>query len=462
MMQAASSNKWLTPIVPQLSQMQMEQMIADAYLTAQRRVNAERSNAQVTDRWHEKGARSSQVPPVWDWVTWLILAGRGWGKTRTAVEWALMKARTMPGSRGAIVCATAADARDVMVEGESGFLNVAKGSDMPTYEPSKRRLTWANGSQATLYSAEKPRQLRGPQHHWFVADELAAWQYPETWDMLMFGMRLGEHPQGVVATTPRPTKIIRELMAATTTHLTRGNTFENADNLAPSFLSQIVAKYQGTRLGRQELEAEILDDVPGALWTRQLLDDYRIKQVPELRRIVVAVDPAVTNNEESAATGIVVTGLGEDRHGYVLQDASMKGSPAEWGRKVVQLYDHYKADRIIAETNNGGDMIKHVITTAAADMHQKRERLHAEVSFTQVHASRGKYTRAEPVSALYEQGRIHHVGVLAALEDEMCTWLPGETSPDRMDAMVWAFTELMLDGLGMDNTELATAFGWQG
>ncbi len=396
--------------------------------------------------WYEHGARPSQVPPEGDWSTWLILAGRGWGKTRTAVEWALMKARTMPGSRGAIVAATSADARDVLVEGESGFLNVAQGSDLPTYEPSKRRLTWANGSQATLYTAEKPRQLRGPQHHWFVADELAAWQYPETWDMLMFGLRLGEHPQGIVATTPRPTKIVRELIKSQFTHLTTGSTYENRDNLAPSFFTQIISKYEGTRLGRQELNAELLEDTPGAIFNRDNLDEYRINVAPKLAKLVVAVDPAATATEDSDETGIIVAGSTPEKHGYILHDGTMKDSPSAWGKRVVQLHDSHMADCVVVETNNGGDMLELVIRTAAEAMRRSGERPTSQIVIRKVHASRGKYTRAEPVSALYDQGRVHHVGVQAKLEDQMCSFVPGELDgpDDRLDAMVWAITYLLL------------------
>jgi phage terminase large subunit-like protein len=393
--------------------------------------------------WYMHGARPTQVPPDWDWMTWLILAGRGWGKTRTAVEWAIRKARNLPGSRGAIVAATAADARDVMVEGESGFLNVAQGADLPDYEPSKRRLTWPNGSQATLYSAEKPRQLRGPQHHWAICDELAAWQYPETWDMLLFGLRLGEHPQVVIATTPRPTPIIRDLMTAETTHLTRGSTLENSDNLAPSFLAQVVAKYEGTRLGRQELYAEILDDVPGSLWNRDLLEEYRRRAAPDLTRIVVGVDPEATSGEESAETGIVVVGIASDGHGYVLEDATVRGTPDAWGKAAVRAYDRWHADRLVAEVNNGGEMVEYVVRSSAQHLRESGHRSSGNVSYLSVRATRGKHVRAEPVSALYEQGKVHHVGAFAMLEDQMCTWVPGEDSPDRMDALVWAMTELM-------------------
>jgi phage terminase large subunit-like protein len=419
-------------------------------------------NDGPTSDWHNTGARPEQVPPEGEWLAWLILAGRGWGKTRTANEWVLKKARELPGSRGIIIAATAADVRDTVVEGESGIMNIAQGSDLPRYEPSKRRLTWANGSTASLYSAEKPGRLRGPQCHWAMADELAAWKYPETWDMLQFGLRLGDLPQVVVATTPRPTKLIRALLKDEHTHVTRGSTYENKDNLAPAFLKSIVAKYEGTRLGRQELHAEMLLDVIGALWLLDKLDEHRAKVAPHLARVTVAIDPAVTNTAASNETGIIVAGVAEDRHGYVLADASMKDSPAEWGKKAVMLYDQYKADRIVAEVNNGGDMVGHVITTAAADLYVKGIRKSPEVNFMKVHATRGKFTRAEPISALYEQGRIHHVGTHATLEDQLCTWVPGETSPDRLDALVWAFTDLMLGDTGMGEADLAGAFGWQG
>jgi phage terminase large subunit-like protein len=395
-------------------------------------------------------ARPAQLAPAGNWTVWLILAGRGFGKTRTAAEWARAQAAAMPGSRGALVARTAADSRDVLVEGESGILAICAPWDRPVYEPSKRRLTWPNGSVATLYSADKPDLLRGPQHHWAVADELAAWRYAEAWDQLMFGLRLGDHPRVTVATTPRPTPIIRELVRDANVAVTRGSTYDNQVNLAPAFMRQIITKYEGTRLGRQELLAEILDDVPGALWTREILDRGRVRRAPALARLVVAVDPAVSAGEAANETGIVVVGRGEDGHGYVLEDVSSKGSPAEWAAAAVMAFDRWGADRIVAEVNQGGDMVEHTIRTAAQDLHQRGKRGTGYVSFRQVRASRGKFTRAEPVSALYEQGRMHHVGMLAELEDQMCTWLPGEESPDRMDALVWGATELMMLEMAAD------------
>lgn len=389
-------------------------------------------------------ARPAQLPPAGGWTGWLILAGRGFGKTRTAMEWARLQAEAMPGCRGALVGRTAADVRDVLVEGESGILAVSPPWFMPVYEPSKRRVTWPNGSLATLYSADKPDVLRGPQHHWAVADELAAWRFEEAWDMLMMGLRLGRHPRVLIATTPRPTKIIKDLLADANTATTRGSTFENRSNLAPAFFRQILRRYEGTRLGRQELYAEVLDDVPGALWTRDVLDAERVKAAPSaLQRIVVAIDPAATADEESSETGIVVAGVDAQERGYVLEDATVRGSPAQWAEMAVRMYDRWQADRIVAEVNQGGDMVEHTVRTAARELAERKERTTRNVSFRQVRATRGKHTRAEPISALYEQGRVHHVGMFAELEDQMCTWVPGEDSPDRMDALVWALTELM-------------------
>lgn len=341
----------------------------------------------------------------------------------------------MPGSRGAIVAATAADVRDVVVEGESGILNISIGSNRPKYEPSKRRLTWPNGTTATLFSADEPDRLRGPQHHWAICDELAAWRRPETWDMLMFGLRLGQHPRVAIATTPRPTPIIKSLIIDPTCHVTRGSTYDNKANLAPAFFQQIVGKYEGTRLGRQELNAEILDDVPGALWTRAIVESTRVTKHPDLIRVVVGVDPHASTGE----SGIIVAGLGTDKHGYILDDLSTGGSPDTWARQAVTGYHKYKADRIAAEANNGGDMVITTILTVDSNVATKK-----------LWASRGKQTRAEPVAALYEQGRVHHVGMFASLEDELCTWVPGETSdsPNRLDAAVWAITELMLEQTG--------------
>lgn len=348
--------------------------------------------------------------------------------------------------RIALVAATAADVRDTVVEGQSGILACSPPWYEPKYEPSKRRLTWPRlrtkgGSlgpevRATTFSADEPDRLRGPQHDTALADELAAWFYDEAWAQLMFGLRLGDDPRVCVATTPRPTPIIRELLRDSSTVVTRGSTYDNRANLAPAFLTSIVKKYEGTRLGRQELHAEILDDAPGALWKRDQLDALRVASVPEFRTIVVAVDPAVTSGEDSDETGILVAGLGEDSHGYVLEDLSGKYTPDEWATKVVSAVDRWNADRVVVETNQGGDL-------AVNNVRTKRRALPVR----KIHASRGKRLRAEPVAALYEQGRVHHKGGFAQLEDELCQWEPGVSpdSPNRLDAMVYALTELMVD-----------------
>ena len=386
-------------------------------------------------------ARPEQLPPAGDWWAWLVLAGRGFGKTRSICEWAQGQAMTRPRSRGAIVAATAADVRDVLIEGESGLLAIAPPWGRPRYEPSKSRVTWPNGSRASLYSADEPRRLRGPQFHWAIADELAAWRYDDAWDMLQLGVRLGSDPRIVVATTPRPTAVIRGLLKDASVVTTRGNTYANRANLAPRFLDRIRTKYEGTRLGRQEIEGEVLDDTPGALWTLAQIEALRVKAAPELHRVVVGVDPSATSYGDEA--GIIVAGIGADGHGYVLADTSLQASPHGWGSAAVLAYHTHQADRLVAEVNNGGEMVELTIRT-----------VDPLVSYRAVHASRGKRTRAEPVAALYEQGRVHHVGALSKLEDEMCTWsaIEGEASPNRMDALVWALTELMLSGpLGVEH-----------
>lgn len=408
-------------------------------------------------------ARPKQLAPQGDWRIWLLLAGRGFGKTRAITEWARDQAEKMPGSRGAIVSSTAADARDIVVEGESGILAVCPPWNRPKYQPSKRRLLWPNGSIATLYTADEPDRLRGPQHHWALCDELAAWRYiQEAWDMLMMGLRLGDAPQCAIATTPRPIKLLRELLIDPTVVVTRGSSYENRGNLAVSFFSQILRKYEGTRLGRQELSAEILDDVPGALWTHAKLEENRKGHAPSLIRIVIGVDPAVTANTESSnETGIIVAGVDENDEGYVLDDLSGIYTPLEWAQKVIGAYDKYRADAVVGEVNQGGDLVMSNVTSVAEIMFLKNERPTKEINFRAVRATRGKYVRAEPISSIDEQGRIHHVGMFATLEDQMCSWIPGEDSPDRMDARVWAFTNLMLGDSGMSNDEFLDLFSFQ-
>lgn len=417
-------------------------------------VLAELSNAQAEElQWDWRfWARSDQLPPPGDWLIWLILAGRGWGKTRVGSEtirsWVCGDTPMSGGKFGrvALVAETAADARDVLVEGESGILAVHPPAFRPLYEPSKRRLTWPNGAVATLYNAVEPDQLRGPQHDAALCDELAKWRYArETWDMLQFGLRLGERPQQIITTTPRPIPVLRDIIGLPSIAVTRGATADNRSNLAPSFLKQITDRYEGTRLGRQELGGEILDDVPGALWTRGDIDKARLPHgavLPAMQRIVVAIDPSGVGGEEdetSDSVGIVVAGKGVDGRGYVLADRTCRLSPAGWGRVAVNAYREFKADRIIAERNFGGAMVQHVILTTDKT-----------VPFTEVVASRGKVVRAEPVAALYEQGKVTHAGVFPELEDQMCAMTTdgflGNGSPDRMDAAVWALSELMVSG----------------
>jgi phage terminase large subunit-like protein len=399
-----------------------------------------------------------------DWVIWLLLAGRGFGKSRVGAEQVITWAGEDPHARIALVGRTAADVRDVMVEGESGILACSHPRFKPKYEPSKRRLTWPNGAMATTYSADEPDTLRGPQHSKAWGDEPAAWKYVDAHDQLMFGLRLGAKPQAVYTTTPRPTKFIKMLAGLNTTHVTKGTTYENLANLAPTFRKQVIGRYEGTRLGLQELEAAILDDNERALWKREeMIETLRVHKYPDLKRIVVGVDPSVNDgteadNHELAECGIIVGGLGVDGHGYLLDDKSLMGSPMEWAREAVTAYHSRKADRIVAEVNNGGKLVEAVIRVI--DKH---------VSYKDVRAARGKLTRAEPVSSLAEQGKLHHVGVFRELEDQQCNWQPGDKSPDRLDAYVWTFTELMVaqqEGGGVlltveDTKEAVPANSWE-
>ena len=387
-------------------------------------------------------ARPNQLPPAGDdWFIWLLLAGRGFGKTRSLVEFVLGKITAGAAKRVALVAPTAADARNVLVEGPSGILACSRRWRRPLYEPTKRRLTWPSGAIATLYSADEPERLRGPQHDLAAVDELGSWRHPEAWDNLMFGLRLGERPLCAVATTPRPTKLIRDLVSreGAGVAVTRGTSYENRDNLAPQFFSSITKKYEGTRLGRQELLGELLLDVPDALWTRDRLDELRRSQAPVLQRIVVAIDPSGRGGEEADECGIVAVGVDEDGAGWVLADASGRHQPTEWAKRAVDLYYRFHADRIVAETNFGGEMVE--ATIRAIDHN---------VAYRSVIASRGKVARAEPVAALYEQGRVHHIGALPDLEDQMCSFTSAFDraragfSPGRVDALVWALTDLIL------------------
>jgi phage terminase large subunit-like protein len=389
----------------------------------------------------ETWARPNQLPPEGDWLTWLVLAGRGFGKTRCGAEWIREEVNSKRASRIALIAETQKDLEEVMVFGESGIESVFPTHQKPKITKKPIRIEFHTGAVATGYNATEPDQLRGPQFDAAWCDELAKWRYArETWDQLQFGLRLGRHPRQIVTTTPRPIPILKEILAAANTVVTRGITLDNKANLAPSFIKSITDKYAGTRLGRQELSAEILDDVPDALWTRSGLDRDRRKpsEVPALKRVVVAIDPAAKKNdmpEDGAATGIIVAGVGDDGRGYVLDDATCRESPNGWARMAVACFDRYQGDCIVGEVNNGGDMVESTVKV-----------VRPTVPFRAVHASRGKWTRAEPIAALYEQGRISHVGTFASLEDEMVNFGPngmvGEASPDRVDALVWALTEL--------------------
>ena len=392
-------------------------------------------------------ARREQLSPDGDWTVWMLMAGRGFGKTRSGAEWVRQLIEAGTHSRIALIGATSADARDVMVEGESGLLAISPPWNKPLYEPSKRRLTWPGGQIATLYSAEEPERLRGPQHDAAWADEVAAWARPETWDQLMFGLRLGPRPQVVATTTPKPTQLIRDIIRRPDCVITRGRTSDNRQNLAPAFVNTVIKKYEGTRMGRQELEGELLEDVPGALWSNDMIELSRVAEPPcDFSRIVVGIDPAVSHHEESDETGIVVVAKGSGDykdHVFVLDDRSGRypaaaTNPADrsWPQVAIAAYKDWKADRLVAERNNGGDLV-----SAAVVQTDKN------VPVTVVWASRGKAKRAEPVAMLWEQKRAHMVGLHHVLEDEMTQFQPDDptaSSPNRMDAMVWAVTELVV------------------
>lgn len=401
--------------------------------------------AQIEARgvWRDGVARPEQLAPEGDWDTWLLLAGRGFGKSRTGAEWTIEQALSMPGSRGALVAPTASDCRDIMVEGESGIMACALPG-LAHYEPSKRRITFANGSIVTLYSADEPDRLRGPQHHYGWLDELASWRHLQhAWDMLQMGMRLGQHPRICITTTPRPLPLIKQLLKDDRTAIVRGSTYANLANLAPSFRRAVISRYEGTTLGRQELDAEVLEDLPGALVARALIDRTRVTpdEVPELISIVVGMDPAGTGTGDE--TGLVVTGWGVDQHHYVLADGSAKRSPDQAARAAYAIREQYSAAHVIVEDNNGKDWIGEVLKRVWRDMQPAGDTTPPPVRT--VWASQGKKLRAQPIGMLYEQGRVHHVGSLPELEDQLTTWIPEEDpkSPDRLDALVHAITHHM-------------------
>ncbi|MFL5228438.1 MAG: DNA-packaging protein [Microvirga sp.] len=388
------------------------------------------------------------MPPNEDapWHTWLLLGGRGAGKTRAGAAWVTGLVGGLRGiaaqrvGRIALIGETMADVRDVMIDGPSGLLAVAPAAERPQWKPSLRRLEWPSGAVAHAFSAEDPDSLRGPQFEAAWADELGKWRYAqETWDMLQFGLRLGPRPRQVVTTTPRPIPLIRALIDDPSVRLTRAGTAANARNLAPSFLAQVSARYGGTALGRQELDGELIEDRSDALWKREAIEAARIAAPPALLRIVVAVDPPASAGRRASACGIIAAGIDAGGMGYVLADETVSGAePEAWAARAVALYRALKADALVAEVNQGGDMVAAVVRLVDPG-----------VPVTAVVATRGKHARAEPVSALYRQGRVRHAGAYPALEDEMCDFsavgLSGGRSPDRLDALVWALTHLMLE-----------------
>lgn len=386
-------------------------------------------------------ARPDQLPPEGDWLIWLLLGGRGAGKTRAGAEWVRSKVEgPTPLQKGkyrhiALVGETILSVREVMIEGPSGLRAIAPEETRPTYIASRQLLVWPNGAQAQIFSAEKPDGLRGPQFDLAWCDELAKWRYDkQCWDMLQFALRLGRKPQQVVTTTPRPTALLKTIMNNPRCHMTRSSTHANKAHLAPGFVEELMRAYEGSRLGRQEIDAEIVEEVVGALWTPEMIGANRLNSHPPLTRLVVAVDPPASTGPLADACGICVAGKDDNGHAYILEDGTVKGlSPAGWGRRVVDLYNRYKADRVVAEVNQGGDLVREVVMQQGPD-----------ISYKAVRATRGKLVRAEPVAALYERGMVHHVGVFKDLENQLCQYNGQQASPDRMDALVWALTDLMI------------------
>jgi phage terminase large subunit-like protein len=385
-----------------------------------------------------------QIPPDGPWTTWLLLGGRGAGKTRSGAEWVReLASGAMRVSPIALVGETEHDVREVMIEGVSGILAAHARSKRPTWIPTRRRLEWSNGVVAQAFSAEDPDSLRGPQFAAAWCDELAKWRHAEAaFDMLQFGLRLGEQPRQVITTTPRPIKLLKRLIADPATVVTRAGTGANAFHLSPLFLDAVTARYAGTRLGRQEIDGEMVEDRPDALWTRAGLEKCRVAAAPALKRIVVAVDPPASANKGADSCGLVAAGCADNGLMYVIADETAGGlSPAGWAAKAIALWRRLSADSLVVEVNQGGDMVRAVI--AEADR---------TVPVTEVRARRGKWLRAEPVAALYEQGRVKHASAFPALEDEMCDFgldgLSSGRSPDRLDALVWAITALSFGARG--------------
>lgn len=403
--------------------------------------------------------RTNQITPPGSWFVWLVLAGRGFGKTRLGAEDCSDYARTHPGSRQAVVGSTWADARDVCIEGESGLLSIVPPSAL---KGGNRGKAWnrndgvvyfANGSRVDIYSAEKPDSLRGYQHHRAWCDEIAKWRYPETWDQLILGLRLGDDPRVIATSTPKPVRLVKDLVAreGQDVYITRGTTFENEKNLAPSAIAAMRRRYEGSRLGRQELYAELLTDFDGALWNRMTIDMHKVNPselgvmpaLPKLVRIGIGIDPSAWGPQaqkdadaegegRGTETGMIVAGITKDEHVYILDDLSCRESPLVWARKAVEAFHEHKANGIIPETNMGNALVTDTI-----------KGVDGNVPIYPVRASVGKRARAEPVAAMYEQGRVHHWGTLPILEEQMVNWDPTDSySPDRIDALVWVITWL--------------------
>lgn len=383
-------------------------------------------------------ARPDQRAPTGDWTTWLVLGGRGAGKTRTGSEW--IHARVAAGAqRVALVAETYGDAREVMLDGPSGLLHTGQPTARPRFEPSRRRVVWPGGAEGHLFSAEDPEGLRGYQFDTAWSDELAKWPTPDkTWSNLQMGLRLGEDPRQVITTTPRPIKLLKDILERETTQVSRASTYANRANLADAFFNEIAAIYEGTALGRQELMGELIEDRDGALWTWGMIEAARAEPPDAFARIVVAVDPPVTSHQQSDACGIIVAGLalGPEPAAHILHDGTVQGvRPSVWASRVAELFKVYQADRVVVEVNQGGDLVIDVLRTAAPGIPVKG-----------VRATRGKIIRAEPIAALYEQGRVKHARPFPELESQMIEFSgqSGEGSPDQLDALVWALTDLLL------------------
>ncbi len=431
----AQPDKLLTWLLNQKEEVRLEKLFS----------LSEEQQKEFATHW-KLWARKDQLPPEGDWRIWLIMAGRGFGKTRAGAEWVRAIAERSPVARIAMVANSLVEARAVMVEGESGVLGVCPPDRMPNFEPSLRRLVWPNGSQATLYSAQEADSLRGPQHSHAWCDEIAKWDNANgramrAWDNLLLGMRLGDQPRILATTTPRAVALVHRLVAAETADvaITHGRTEDNERNLPTRFIRDIRREYGKSMLGRQELDGELISEAAGALWTRAMLEEVRIKgETSSFGRVVIGVDPPASAGGD--ACGIIVCALGDDGVAHVLADASVtKASPERWARAVANAAQVWQADRVIAEANQGGEMVASVLRAAEVNLPLKL-----------VHASKGKVARAEPVAALYEAGRVRHAGTFPALEDELCGLIAGGgyegpgRSPDRADALVWALTELCL------------------